>query len=111
MKVLNKDSYFMDNFNIGDAHNVYFQILGHYGIIALSLYIMINIYVIIKIWKNDKKLEFINFFLCYFIIGMFENILMTDTKFIICNILLFTYLGRLLRKDEKKAVLPESELK
>jgi len=97
----NGKEYFLKNFHIGDAHNVYFQILGHYGVIALAIYIIISIYIVAKVLKKKRKLECINFFLGYFMIGMFENIFIADTRFIMCNLLFFTYISILLKNDEE----------
>ena len=49
--------------------------------------------------KVRRKIEYINFFLHYFIVSMFENILLTDTKIVIYNILFLVYVGKLLRDD------------
>ena len=96
----NYDNYFTDFVNKGDAHNVYVQALGHYGIIVLILYIILNMYILLKLIKKRKKLEHINFFLNYFIIGMFENLLFMDTKIIIVNVLMFLHIGMLLKEDD-----------
>lgn len=93
------DNYFMEIANKGDAHNVYIQIFGHYGIISLCLYVVLNIYILIMIFRKRRKIEYINFFLNYFIVSMFENILLTDTKIVIYNILFLVYVGKLLRDD------------
>lgn len=93
------DNYFMEIANKGDAHNVYIQIFGHYGIISLCLYVVLNIYILIMIFRKRRKIEYINFFLHYFIVSMFENILLTDTKIVIYNILFLVYVGKLLRDD------------
>ncbi len=93
------DNYFMEIANKGDAHNVYIQIFGHYGIISLCLYVVLNIYILIMIFRKRRKTEYINFFLNYFIVSMFENILLTDTKIVIYNILFLVYVGKLLRDD------------
>ena len=89
----------MEIANKGDAHNVYIQIFGHYGIISLCLYVVLNIYILIMIFRKRRKIEYINFFLNYFIVSMFENILLTDTKIVIYNILFLVYVGKLLRDD------------
>ena len=93
------DNYFMEIANKGDAHNVYIQLFGHYGIISLCLYVVLNIYILIMIFRKRRKIEYINFFLHYFIVSMFENILLTDTKIVIYNILFLVYVGKLLRDD------------
>ena len=93
------DNYFMEIANKGDAHNVYIQIFGHYGIISLCLYVVLNIYILIMIFRKRRKIEYINFFLHYFIVSMFENILLTDTKIVIYNILFLVYVRKLLRDD------------
>ena len=61
----NEDNYFMKTTNKGDAHNVYTQILGHYGIIPLFLYliygltdivlespVIVSRYVLNSLWIN-----------------------------------------------------------
>ena len=52
------DNYFMEIANKGDAHNVYIQIFGHYGIISLCLYVVLNIYILIMIFRKRRKIEY-----------------------------------------------------
>lgn len=97
----NGSNYIEYRTGLKDAHNIFIQILGCYGLIPLLIYLVMMVYIIIKILKKDMRMEFINFYLAYFMIGMFENILILDTRLVVYNVLFLVYTGMLLRKDMK----------
>lgn len=97
----NGSNYIEYKTGLADAHNIFIQILGCYGLIPLLIYLVMIAYIIIKILKKDEKIKFVNFYLAYFMIGMFENILILDTRLLIYNVLFLVYTGMLLRKNTK----------
>lgn len=97
----NEEDKYIELIGIGDAHNIFFQMLGHYGIINTILFIIINFYIIYRCIKT-KNIKFYNFFLLYYAIGMFENILISDTRNMLCNILFFYHVGIMLRDESRK---------
>lgn len=86
----------INDINKGDSHNIFFQTLGHYGIIPTILFVFVNAYLIYRCIKK-KNFEIINLCLCYYLIGMFENILIFDTRIIMCNFIFFYLVGKLLK--------------
>ena len=98
----NGEKYILETTGIKDAHNNYIQIIGHYGLVPLYIYILLTVSIFIRLLKKKNNIKLINFFFAYFLIGMFENVLITDTRFITFNILFYIYIGELLYNNQKE---------
>lgn len=93
----NGENYFEYMYSISDAHNIFIQILGSYGLISLILFIIITLYIIIKsISLYKESFTFIIFFLAFYILGIAENLFFIDSRMIHVNMMFFFYLGYLL---------------
>lgn len=99
----------VEKINKGDTHNMFVQMLGHYGVIPFIIYILLNIYIIYRAIKVKNK-NAINILIIYYIIGMFENILIPDTRLAMCNIVLFYCIGNIL-SDNNNVKEQEIEMK
>lgn len=96
----NGEQYFMDTYHIGDAHNIFIEILGAYGLLSFISYILLYVYIILKAVKNIKKTEYIFNFSAFLLLGMAENLLFINSRMLLVTILFFTYLGSLINEQE-----------
>lgn len=82
-----------------DAHNTFVQILGSSGIIIFIVSIIVTLVVLERIikYKNDKSI-YINFFLLWFAVSMFENLDILTCRYIPVNFMLLVHLARLIKE-------------
>lgn len=89
------------NYNARDAHNTFIQVLADYGFISCTLFLIIFILIIYKSILSTK-LEYILFFVGYFLIGLTENVFFIDNRLVAIHILFFVVLGSLLNNKNQK---------
>jgi len=99
------ESYFWNNFAHGDAHNIFMQSLGRYGLISLIVFLFLLVYIfklIMKVKGKERK-AFLVFFGEYIFLGMFENTLFVDIKTFSISLMFLIYLGLLLQASKRSA--------
>lgn len=92
--------FFSMNYSLRDSHNIFIQTLGIYGVITSIILILFVIYVFILCIKQNNKQGLV-FLLAYIGIGMTENILFFETRFIIVSVLFYIVLGQLFYYDRR----------
>lgn len=101
----NGKDYFLLNFNKGDSHNIFIEVLGKYGVPALFLFVCFSFSLFKKaLIKKDR--EAVIFLLAYYMLGMFENILIFNTRMIAPTIVFYFYFSRITQND----ITNESEI-
>lgn len=99
----NGESYFSYMFGIADAHNSFIQILGAYGLVSFILFLLLSILIIIKSIQFHKNIEYLCFFLAFYLLGLAENLFFIESRMTLIHLLFFMYLGSLF--NESKPVL------
>ncbi|WP_077706060.1 O-antigen ligase family protein [Virgibacillus dokdonensis] len=94
------ENYFLD-YNLRDAHNIFIQVLSAYGFISFVFFVAISIYIFTKSIKL-KNLEYISFFIGFYLLGQFENLFFIDSRLMGIHIVYFVYLGCLM--NERKLI-------
>lgn len=95
----NGEEYFMRFYDIGDAHNMFIQVLGAYGIFSCIILVIIYMYIFVKLFNISHKVEYISFFLGFSFLNIAENLFFINSKIILGNILFFMYLGCLINEE------------
>jgi hypothetical protein len=91
------ENYYYQYFYIGDAHNIFIQVLGQYGVITLCMFLIIILYLIsllIKINSTNYNMIFIS----YLSLGLFENVLFIDFRFGTITFIMWYFIGLLLNE-------------
>lgn len=91
----------------GDAHNTFVQILGCSGIVTFVIFICMMALIFAKIRMVKPKIIYINFFVCWSVISMFENLDPFTSRMIPVSILFFVHL--IMLAGEKMVVRKRSE--
>ncbi|WP_143192429.1 O-antigen ligase, partial [Paenibacillus sp. P32E] len=91
-------NYFYQKFFIGDAHNIFVQVLGQYGMIPLLLFVLMIVYLVILLVKL-KDTNYYAIFLSYLTLGLFENVLFINFRFGTITFIIWVFIGLLLDKD------------
>lgn len=96
------EGYFNSVYHHNDAHNIFIQVLGRYGSIALFLFIIFMIMVCVRMIRNrnEYSIVIIPVVLSYLCAGMFENTLFIDCKMYIPAIEFLLAISILLRPKE-----------
>lgn len=92
--------YFFRNYYIGDAHNIFIQVIGQYGVVTFLFFSLLVVYVIILLFK-EKNTSYNAIFISYFILGLFENVLFIDFRFGTITFVVWYYIGLLLHDKNK----------
>lgn len=87
----NGEDYFLI-YNVRDAHNAFIQVLGNYGLISTFLFIILFIYILAKSFRL-KNIEYISFFVGFFLLSQTENLFFINSRLIGIHLLFFMYLG------------------
>ncbi|WP_203289110.1 O-antigen ligase family protein [Metabacillus sp. cB07] len=96
----NGENYFLI-YNVRDAHNAFIQILGDYGLISTFLFIILYIYIFVKSIRL-KNLEYISFFVGFFLLSQTENLFFLNSRLIGVHLLFFMYLGCIINDTRTK---------
>ncbi|KYC67055.1 O-antigen ligase family protein [Heyndrickxia coagulans] len=104
----NGENYFL-KYNVRDAHNIFFQILGDYGLISLIFFLLIFIFIVYKLVKT-KKIEYLCFFCGFFILGCAENLFFINSRLISIHLIFFMYLGCLIEEKNKDKIKNKSSI-
>lgn len=98
----NNIDYFY-SYGIRDAHNIFIQVLADYGILSFIFFVLLFLFIVIKSIRI-KKLDYLLFFLGYFLLGLTENVLFINNRLIAIDILFFMYLGCLINEKNHHKV-------
>lgn len=93
--------YFYQKFFIGDAHNIFIQVLGEYGTITATIFLIFVIYLMILVIRV-RNTNYNIIFMSYFILGLFENVLLLDFRFGTITFIIWSYIGFLLNERVEK---------
>lgn len=93
----NGPDYYESFYNVPNAHNTFFEILGTYGSIPLILFIIL-ILIILKRIINIKKIEYITFFGLWFILSMSEDLFFVGSRLISIQLMFYFNIALLLNK-------------
>lgn len=96
----NGENYFLHTYNIGDSHNIFIQILGSYGLISISLFLLIFLFIVFQTLKYRNNNEYTYYFVGFFLVGMGENLFFINSQLAFSNIIFFVYLGCLLNENK-----------
>lgn len=104
MNLFGNSPDFFAKYEVRDAHNIFIQVLGSYGLLSFVLFIILTIFIFYKSIKL-KKVDYVFFFIGYFLLGMSENTLFIDNRLIAIHLLFFMNFGCLIneRKQSKFA--------
>lgn len=94
----NGPNFFLNNFRIGDSHNILIEILGVVGLVPLVLFILFLVMLLYTVMVNklDGKHIILSFFVFYILSGMTENLFMLDNRLITFNSYFIVVLNTLL---------------
>lgn len=97
----NGRNYFNSVYHHNDAHNIFIQVLGRYGTIALIIFIIFSFSIVIMAFKmkSDSKTYVLPIVIAYFIVGMFENVLFIDCKMYIPSITFLIVASKLISDE------------
>ena len=84
-----------------DAHNSFFQLLGCLGIFSFIAGLIFTFQTIFKIIKSNHKIIYINFFLGWLVMSMFESLDIFTTRMIPATILFIVHVCLLLNEDKE----------
>lgn len=96
----NGEDYYTIFYNLRDSHNIFIQVLGTYGIISFIFFLLIFLYIMIKSFMT-RNIEYIFFFVGFFVLGLAENLFFINSRLIGVHLLFFTYLGCLINEKTK----------
>ncbi|MFS1511129.1 O-antigen ligase family protein [Chengkuizengella sp. SCS-71B] len=98
-------SYFWNTFEHMDAHNIFMQLLGRYGLVSMVLFLVLVLYILKLIIQVNAKerIAFLAFFGVYFALGMFENTLFVDIKTFSISLLFIIYIAMLLQANKRNS--------
>ena len=94
----NGKNYFNSIYHHNDAHNIFIQVLGRYGTLALIVFIIFSFSILVMAFKlkSDSKMYVLPTVIAYFIMGMFENVLFVDCKMYIPSMMFLTVVAKLI---------------
>lgn len=94
----NGKNYFINSFGIGDSHNIFIEILGLYGFIAIAFFVIVIILLLKKLFfiKNEKKYLPLFFFIYFFATGFAENLSFLDNRLITYHVLFLVFVSYVL---------------
>lgn len=85
-----------------DAHNSYIQIMGCFGVIPFILYIILNIMIFIRIFKVKNKIIYLNFFMGWFCMSLFENLEPITSRMLPFTLFYFIHMKMLFEENFSK---------
>ena len=82
----------VNHMNGGDAHNAFMQVLGVYGIPACIAFIILIVSIFVKLAKCKYRIIYLNLFVGWLIVAMFENLDIFSSRMIPVTILFLMHI-------------------
>lgn len=98
-KMFGNGSTYMDGF---DAHNTFMQVLDMFGYFSLCLIIMAVILILISISRASNSIIYVNFFVAWLGISMFENLDIFTTRLLPITLLFILHVTLLSNEISNK---------
>lgn len=97
--ILSRISFWGYGYTPNDAHNVFFEAISVNGILAAGLYLVVIILLGYRILHVTNKICYINFYIAWLVISLFENLDFYTSRMIPVTFLFFIHTAGLLKED------------
>ncbi|WP_424960618.1 O-antigen ligase family protein [Macrococcus brunensis] len=99
----NGKNFFMQNFSIGDSHNLFIEILGIYGLLPLMIFLVFVLTLIIGIFSGFRfsKYKAAYFFMFFFLTSFTENLFFIYNRLIVYHFIFILFVTYVINRQSK----------